>query len=615
MDREAHRQVNVQQPTPKIAIIVLAQHESLLQPCLSSIILRTSGDYGLIVVNDGDQPGIQEWLQNESKTKLLTTAERVGVAAGFNLGAAAAGEVDLLVFVRDHAVVTEGWLDRLRGCMERHGDAAMVGPFSNGVNGLQRQNIPESNLDAAIELANLRIGQSQKVTRLLSYTLMVRREAFEELGRFDEQFGLEAYEDDDLCYRALRHGYGLYIALDCFVRYSLPPSLIPEDPSWFSKQLDTNRALFVDKWGVDAAEVLYGWKWPVTVSLCMIVKNEEKTLDACLSSVKGIVDEIVIVDTGSTDRTKEIAARYTDRVYDYHWIDDFAAARNVAFGFATKDYILWLDADDVLLPEDAAKCGELVREMKWDVDAVSMVYNYAFDEQGQVTTSLRRNRLVKRSNYFRWIGPVHEYLEVYGNIVNSDIIVTHTRKHSNSTRNLNIFVRREQQGESFTPRDLYYYANELSENGQWERAAEKYEQYLQHGNGWLEDVLGSCSRLSECYYQLKRMDLAKRYALQAFTYAPPRAEHCCRLGYYFMEAGEYATAAYWYNAATQLERPSTMGTFQLSCWTYLPHLQLCVCYDKMGNREMALKHHRLAASYTPEHPSVLANEAYFASFV
>ena len=69
----------------------------------------------------------------------------------------------------------------------------------------------------------------------------------------------------------------------------------------------------------------------ITISLCMIVKNEEDVLARCLSSVQGAVDQIVVVDTGSTDHTKEIAARYTDDVYDFSWVDDFAAARNFSF--------------------------------------------------------------------------------------------------------------------------------------------------------------------------------------------------------------------------------------------------------------------------------------------
>ena len=80
----------------------------------------------------------------------------------------------------------------------------------------------------------------------------------------------------------------------------------------------------------------------------MIVKNEEKVLARCLESVKDIVDEIIIVDTGSNDKTKEIAYRYTQNVYDFEWAQDFSAARNYSFSKATKDYQMWLDADDII---------------------------------------------------------------------------------------------------------------------------------------------------------------------------------------------------------------------------------------------------------------------------
>ncbi|GIP21754.1 hypothetical protein J22TS3_20290 [Paenibacillus sp. J22TS3] len=85
-----------------------------------------------------------------------------------------------------------------------------------------------------------------------------------------------------------------------------------------------------------------------TISLCMIVKNEEKVLDRCLTSVKNKVDEIIVVDTGSTDSTVEIAKRYTSKVFSFKWIDDFAAARNYSLEQATSDYILVLDADEYL---------------------------------------------------------------------------------------------------------------------------------------------------------------------------------------------------------------------------------------------------------------------------
>ena len=83
-----------------------------------------------------------------------------------------------------------------------------------------------------------------------------------------------------------------------------------------------------------------------TLSLCMIVKNEESCLDRCLKSVSTFVDEIIIVDTGSTDNTIDIARRYIARVFEIPWEDDFAAARNISLQYAEKDWILILDADE-----------------------------------------------------------------------------------------------------------------------------------------------------------------------------------------------------------------------------------------------------------------------------
>ena len=155
----------------------------------------------------------------------------------------------------------------------------------------------------------------------------------------------------------------------------------------------------------------------VTISLCMIVKNEEDVLGRCLECVQGIVDEIIIVDTGSTDTTKAIAQKYTDKVFDFEWINDFSAARNNAFSKATKDYILWLDADDIILEADIKKFKDLKETLTLDIDNVMMKYNVGFDENGTVTLSYFRERLSKRTNNAQWMEPVHECLIIGGKII------------------------------------------------------------------------------------------------------------------------------------------------------------------------------------------------------
>ena len=114
----------------------------------------------------------------------------------------------------------------------------------------------------------------------------------------------------------------------------------------------------------------------IEISLCMIVKNEEKILTRCLDSVADLVDEIVIVDTGSTDATKKIAANYTDKIYDFTWVDDFSAARNFAFSKAEKDYIYTADADEVIDEENRKRFRELKEVLLPEIEIVQIQFNY-----------------------------------------------------------------------------------------------------------------------------------------------------------------------------------------------------------------------------------------------
>ncbi len=349
-----------------------------------------------------------------------------------------------------------------------------------------------------------------------------------------------------------------------------------------------------------------------TISLCMIVKNEEATLARCLETVRDIVDEINIVDTGSTDRTKDIARQYTDRVFDFVWTNSFAEARNESYKYATKDYILYLDADDVILEADREKFKELKETLDPSTDAVSMYYNAGTDEFGNVTLRFRNIRLVKREKNFRWYGDCHNYIDVWGQTINSDAAVTHKKLKHSVGRTVSIFEQKKAKGDSFSPRDYFYYGNELRENGRYQDAIDSYNKNLELKEGWVEDKIFACIYKGDCYRALgdRENELASLY--QSFNYSAPRGEACSRIGYNFHKRREYKTAIFWYELAAKLEPdPDRWSFVYMAYYTWYPHLQLCVCYYNIGDYQRAYEHNEEAAKYRPTDSSVLTNKKLF----
>ena len=179
-----------------------------------------------------------------------------------------------------------------------------------------------------------------------------------------------------------------------------------------------------------------------SISVCMIVKNEEAVLARCLDSLQGIADEIVIVDTGSTDRTKEIAALYRSRIYDFTWIYDFAAARNFAFSKATCDYIYSADADEVLEEKDREKFLQLKQALLPEIEIVEMIYVNPEDcNMVYNYTREPRPKLFKRLREFRWIDPIHETVALDPLVYSSDIEIQHRPQNLHSGRDFDAFQR------------------------------------------------------------------------------------------------------------------------------------------------------------------------------
>ena len=360
---------------------------------------------------------------------------------------------------------------------------------------------------------------------------------------------------------------------------------------------------------------LIGEKHMISISLCMIVKNEEDVLERCLKSVGDAADEIIVVDTGSADATKEIALRLGAKVFDFPWTDDFAAARNYSFAQAACDYLLWLDADDVL-PENTRRGLLLLKEeLDPEVDMVLLPYHTAFDAAGRPTLTFYRERLLRRARGFRWEGEVHEIIPPAGKRVSLPLPVEHRKlKAPESGRNLRIYEGLLRKGKIFTPREQLYYARELSFSGRSAEAAIWLERFLTERGGWLADNIRACLDLAACRERLGDTDGALEAVFRSFVYDAPRAEACCAAGGVLLRLGEYARASYWYELALTRPVPAEgLGFSSPDSAGFLPLLQLCVCADRLGDREKALDYHRRAKALKPEDPAVQYNEQYFNS--
>ena len=292
-----------------------------------------------------------------------------------------------------------------------------------------------------------------------------------------------------------------------------------------------------------------------TISLCMIVKNEEQVLARCLDSVADLMDEIIIVDTGSTDRTKEIAARYTDQIYDYTWIGDFSAARNFSFSKATMEYIYAPDADEVLDAENRVRFRDLKNCLLPEIEIVQMWYvTEACNTVMNVKRELRP-KLFKRLRTFTWIDPVHETVRLDPVVFDSDIEIRHKPLAVHGGRDFEICERISARDGVLSPKLRKMYAKELLKCGEltdFERA------YGFFTGEWEKDPMAEAGREAACV--LAHLARLKRNGAELMKYAlrdmldTPCAEICYELGCYYKDSMDYDEAIVWYqNAVSETE--------------------------------------------------------------
>lgn len=349
------------------------------------------------------------------------------------------------------------------------------------------------------------------------------------------------------------------------------------------------------------------------VSLCMIVRDEEDVIGRCLESVEGIFDETVIVDTGSKDKTREVALRYTDRVFDFEWCDDFSAARNFAFDKASGDYLMWLDADDVIEGENRKLLRKEISNLsQTQPDVVMLPYHVMFDENGQPVMTYERERIIRADAGLRFLGRVHEAIPPAGKIIHGKAAVCHRKLHcSDPGRNLRILEKTAENG-SLEPRLRYYFARELCAAGRLEEAEKQYLSCARDPSAWLENRVSAWSELAGICEKLGDSDGREKALFRALSLGSPRADLCCELGRMFLERNDFQTARFWYELAPSQYRKISGGFVHADFGGYIPFLQLCVICDRLGDKALASRYNALAAVYHPKSEACRLNREYFA---
>lgn len=350
------------------------------------------------------------------------------------------------------------------------------------------------------------------------------------------------------------------------------------------------------------------------LSVCLIVKNEEEVISRCLECCKKFADEIIVVDTGSTDKTKELAFGFTNKIFTFPWNDNFADARNFSFSKATKEYIMWLDADDFITQENINKILNLKKQSE-KFDVFMCKYLMDFDENNKANFSFYRERILKRSLGFVWEGFVHEVITPRGKVHYTNIEIEHRKikKNSDANRNLNIYKKALKNNHKFSPREQYYYSRELFYHKKYKQCIIELKKYLKLNDAYTPNILGAYILLGECFLIVGKIDNALKTCFDAIRTQGPNAELCCLIARCYDILKDNTQSIFWYN--TSLISPVQKGGFVRESYAKLiPAIALTKLYFDKGEINKSYHFHQLAKQENPHHPSVVFNERFFENY-
>jgi len=319
----------------------------------------------------------------------------------------------------------------------------------------------------------------------------------------------------------------------------------------------------------------------------MIVKNEEANLAACLNSIKGVVDEIVIVDTGSTDGTVAIAESFGAVVHKFDWIDDFSAARQFSFSKCSNDLVFWIDADDILVNSHLFR-KSLEHFDNERVGAIFFVYQYAFDKDGNCITEHWRERVV-RKDWYSWSGPVHENLlplREGTNVKITDIWIKHRKKESDiaasNERNLRILEKEIEKTKPFVdPRILFGLAQAYQADNRLEEANDVFRKYIEC-SGWDEEKYIAQYTIGENFWRMGKLKEATDAHFDAMKILPLRPDAYFGMARVAHKSEQWENVLYWCEEGFRRGRPQGMCIYNPRNYDLNPLMLLCNAYFNLA---------------------------------
>jgi len=356
-----------------------------------------------------------------------------------------------------------------------------------------------------------------------------------------------------------------------------------------------------------------------TLSLCLIAKNEATTLPRLIKSFEGNYDEIILVDTGSTDDTVNIATELGAKVVHRPWDDNFSNARNAACELATSNWIICPDCDEVIKnPEELYRFLEQVPEAVnlVQIDLHTSWENYVdVDTKGKLLTLFPAQRCFRNKTHI-WKDRVHEYLSPVAGTTQAMLycheawLEHHPLVAKSRAFYLDLLRKQVCDGPN-DGRHLYYMGRECMSHGLYVEAVGYFERCLQFHH-WDFERCQTRIYLAECYKFLNQLDKTEDQLIMSLKEEPSRRDSAYQLGEFYREQQKWDKAIVWYRTAAALPKTANISYFtNESLYHALPFLRLAYCYWQVNNIKEALHFYQLAAKDDPENPEVIQNAPIF----